>query len=268
MTTLTRGCCLAFAIGLALAARGLAAPVTLPGITHQYSFNEGSGTTTADSVGGINATLKAFGPGNAQWIPGIFGNAILFTNEDALVITDMALSEGAASAFSISFWSRLDSVPNSNDSVTATPQLDNWITYNPTGNTNDDGRRGIGVHDVRALNGPFLGRWENYVVTFDRPSGVLSLYRSGVPRASGVVTLPVLNTRWVFGHNQGENNTNGSWHGALDEIQFYDRVLTASEAAALATIPEPSAFALVMLGAVGLLAYARRKFSRSAGAFG
>jgi hypothetical protein len=259
---IARNCCLAFAVFWLLAGHAQANPVTLPGIAHEYSFNENSGTATADSVGGINASLEAFGPGNTQWIPGAFGNGILFTNENALVITDLPLSEGAASAFSISFWSRLDSVPNLNDSVTATPQLDNWITYNPTGNTNAFGKTGIGVHDVRAAIGPTLGVWENYVVTFDRTSGVLSVYKNGAIKDFGVVSLPVLNTRWVFGHNQGPGNTNGSWHGALDEIQFYDRVLTASDAAALATVPEPGTCIMMAMSLGALLAFARPRKRR------
>ena len=253
-------CCLASIGFWYFAEHAQASPITLSGMTHQYSFNETSGTATADSVvGGINASLEAFGPANTQWIPGAFGNAVLFTNENALVITDLPLSEGAASAFSISFWSRLDSVPNLNDSVTATPQLDNWITYNPTANTNGDGKSGIGVRDVRAAIGPTLGVWENYVVTFDRTSGVLTVYKNGAIRDVGVVSLPVLNTRWVFGHNQGPGNTNGSWHGALDEIQFYSRVLTPSEAALLSTVPEPGTWVMLAMSLGGLLAFARRR---------
>lgn len=258
-TAIARNCFLACIAYGCFAEYALAAPVTLSGITHQYSFNESSGTATADSVGGINASLEAFGPGNTQWIPGAFGNGIRFTNENALVITDLPLAEGAASSFSISFWSRLDSVPNLNDSVTATPQLDNWITYNPTANTNGSGKSGIGVHDVRAAIGPTLGVWENYVVTFDRTSGLLSVYKNGAIKDFGVVSLPVLNTRWVFGHNQDPGNTNGSWHGALDEIQFYNRVLTASDAAALATVPEPGTCMMMAMSLGALLAFKRRR---------
>lgn len=256
---IARNCCLAFIAFWYPAEQARAAPVTLSGITHQYSFDESNGTATADSVGGINASLEAFGPGNTQWIPGAFGNGILFTNENALVITDLPLSEGAASAFSISFWSRLDSVPNLNDSVTATPQLDNLITYNPTANTNALGKSGIGVRDVRAAIGPTLGVWENYVVTFDRDSGNLAVYKNGAIKDFGVVSLPVLNTRWVFGHNQDPGNTNGSWHGALDEIQLYDRVLSASDAAALASVPEPATCVMMAMSLGALLAFARRR---------
>jgi hypothetical protein len=207
------------------------------GLTNEYRLDEGSGTVAADSVVGNQAALQSFGGGNSQWISGMFGAGVKYTNEDAYIITDSPIAASSASQFSVSFWSRLDSRPNSNDSVLVTPRNDNWITWNPTGNTNGAGKRGIGLNSVRAANDPLVGVWENYVVTFDRPSSIVTVYRDGVLSDSGAVALPSLNTRWVFGHNQDSGNTNGSWHGALDEIQIYNRVLTASEANSLASRP-------------------------------
>jgi len=215
-----------------------ASAITLPGITNQYQFDEGAGTNTADSVGGNNATLQAFGGGNSQWITGMFGGAVKFTNEDAYVITNAAIAVSSAPQFSVSLWTRLDSRPNSNDSELATPQGDNWITINPTGNTNGGGKTGVGLGRIRDASGPLLGVWENYVVTYDRPTSAVTVYRDGVISDSGTIpALPLLNTQWVFGHNQGVGNTNGSYHGALDEIQIYNRVLSATDAAALAARP-------------------------------
>lgn len=219
----------------ATAARGEAMVVS--GVTHRYSFDDGVGTTAVDSASGINASLQAFGPGDSQWIGGMFGGAVNFTSESAYVITDAALAAGSANQFSVSFWARRNSQPNSNDSVLVTPRLDNWVTYNPTGNTNGQSKRGIGVKQVRDASPPLLGVWENYVVTFDRPSGSIAVYRDGELSDAGTISLPSLSTQWVFGHNQDAGNTNGSWHGALDEIQFYDRVLAPAEASTLATRP-------------------------------
>jgi hypothetical protein len=216
----------------------LAVSTTLAGITNEYRFDDGSGTIAVDSVGGDQAVLHNFGAGT-PWIVGKFGSGVNYLNENAYVITDSPIAASSASQFSVSFWSRLNSKPNSNDSVLVTPQLDNWVTYNPTGNTNGLGKRGIGVGAIRDPNEPVLGVWENYVITYDRPSSFLSVYRNGVLRDTGDVALPSLNTQWVFGHNQGPDNTNGSWHGALDEIQFYNRVLTVSEIQMLLSDPHP-----------------------------
>lgn len=217
----------------------LADSTTLPGIMHQYQFDDGSGTTAVDSVGGNHAVLHNFGAGNSQWIAGKFGSGVNYTNENAYVITNSPISASTASQFSVSFWSRLNSRPNSNDSVLVTPQADNWVTYNPTGNSNSLGKRGIGIGGIRDLNEPVLGVWENYVITYDRPAGIVSVYRNGVLRDTGDISLNSLNYPWVFGHNQDPGNTNGSWHGALDEIQFYNRVLTVSEIQLLVFDPHP-----------------------------
>jgi hypothetical protein len=214
-----------------------ATAVTLPGITNEYRFDEGTGTIAADSVGGNQASLQLFGGGNAQWINGMFGAGLKYTNDDAYAITTSPIAASSANQFSVSFWSRLDSRPNSNDSELVTPQGDNWITINPTANTNGGGKRGVGIGQVRDANDPFLSVWENYVITYDRPSTTVTVYRDGVISDSGIAALPSLNTKWVFGHNQGLDNTNGSFHGSLDEIQIYNRVLTAGEAATLASRP-------------------------------
>jgi hypothetical protein len=216
----------------------LAASTTLADITNQYRLDDGSGTNAIDSVGGNQAVLHNFGVGTT-WILGKFGSGVNYNNENAYVITDSPISASSATQFSVSFWSRLNSKPNSNDSVLVTPQLDNWITYNPTGNSNGLGKRGIGAGGIRDPNEPIIGVWENYVITYDRPSNFLSVYRNGVLRDAGDVALPSLNTRWVFGHNQDAGNTNGSWHGALDEIQFYNRVLNVSEIQMLLSDPHP-----------------------------
>jgi Concanavalin A-like lectin/glucanases superfamily len=220
------------------AAPALAAPmlpVTLPGMTNEYRLDDGSGTTTVDSVGGDNATLQSFGAGNSEWIDGEFGSAVKYVNQNAYIITNSPIALSAANQFSVSFWSRLDSLPNFNDQVLVTPQQDNWVTMTPNGDS--IGKTGIGIRTVRDVNGPIYGVWENYVVTFDRTSGTAKVYRDGALRDTGTVSLPSLNTQWVFGHNQDPGNTNGSWAGALDEIQFYNRVLTPSDAAALASRP-------------------------------
>ncbi len=214
-----------------------ATTLELSGITDEYRLDDGNGTTAADSAGGIPASLQAFGTGNSQWITGIFGGAVDYTNENAYIITNSPLAAGGANQFSVSFWARLDSIPNSNDSVLMTPQGDNWITFNPSANTNGSGLRGIGIGPVRDANEPLVDVWENYVVTFNRTTSTVTVYRDGVLSNSGTVALPSLTADWVFGHNQGPGNTNGSWHGALDEIQVYNRILSPTEVSQLASRP-------------------------------
>ncbi|HZZ74161.1 MAG TPA: LamG-like jellyroll fold domain-containing protein [Pirellulales bacterium] len=213
------------------------ASAVLPGIVNEYRLDDGSGTIAGDSISGNSANLIAFGSGNSEWIQGFIGGGVTMTNQSAYIITSAPIAVSASNQFSVSFWERVNSVPNSNDSDLITPQGDNWISSNPSGNTNSSGKVGIGIRSVRDANNPLLGIWENYVVTYDRPSGLATVYRDGVLSDSGVISLPALNSNWVFGHNQTPSNANGSFPGSLDEIQIYNRVLSASDAATLASRP-------------------------------
>jgi hypothetical protein len=219
-----------FALGVVAfsSVQAVAGPATLPGLTNEYRFDDGSGTTAVDSIGANNATLSSFSPGNGQWISGMFGGGLKITNASAYTITNAPIP---SNLFSVSFWTRLNANSTSNDSDLLTPLGDNWITYNRSGG------QGIGIGSVRDANAPLQGIWENYVVTVDRAAGNILVYRDGALRASGTVSLPNLNAPWVFGHNQDASNTNGSYDGAFDEIQFYNRVLSASDAASLAARP-------------------------------
>lgn len=205
----------------------LAAPITFSGLTHQYAFDDGTGTAAVDSAGNVNATLRNFPAGNLQWIPGMFGRAVNFTNANSYVITDAAIP---TDLFSVSFWMLSTGAPNNLSSNLLSPQGDNWIHF--------DHGLGVGINVIRDNVRPKTGIWENYVVTVDRAAGAISVYRDGALRASGVLNMPILdNKRWVFGHNSDVSNTNGSFTGALDEIQFYNRILSSSEASELASRP-------------------------------
>src|SRR5687768_11622529 len=76
---------------------------TLPGIMHQFRFDDGSGTAAVDSTGGNHAVLHNFGAGNSQWIAGTFGSGVNYANENAYVITNSPIAAGAVSQFSVSF---------------------------------------------------------------------------------------------------------------------------------------------------------------------
>src|ERR1700674_1239282 len=104
MNLLKTRCCVLSLFCLAPATAG-AVPTTLPGIVDEYRFDDGSGTVAVDSVGDKNASLINFDPGNSQWIAGMFGGGLNFTNPSAYTITNSPIS---SNQFSVSFWSLLN----------------------------------------------------------------------------------------------------------------------------------------------------------------
>jgi hypothetical protein len=74
-----------------------------PGLTgvHAYKFNEGNGSTAADSVGSAHATLT-----NASWAGGVEGGALAFAG-NGQADTGANLVD-TASSYSVSAWAKLD----------------------------------------------------------------------------------------------------------------------------------------------------------------
>ena len=207
-----------------------AQPVTVAGLTYEWSFDDGGGVVADDSADSNDATLQSFAAGNAQWVTGVYGGALNFTSTSSYAITAAPIS---SSQFTISFWSRHNGnlTASDNDSVLFTPQGASWITNNRSGG------KGIGIGNVRDSIEPIPGVWEHYAVAVNRLAGTASVYRDGVLRASGAVSLAALDNKWVFAHEQNPSNNSFSWKGALDEVQLYSSVLSASEIAQLAARP-------------------------------
>ena len=72
----------------------------------KFSFEEGVGNTTADSIGGLSATIN----GGAQWVSGKSGLALSFENGTAEVSVEVSSDYLDDSTFSVEAWIH----PNSN----------------------------------------------------------------------------------------------------------------------------------------------------------
>ena len=97
----------------ALAACGLIAAVPAPagaaggpGPAAHWAFDEGSGTTAADSAGAHPATLL----GGAGWTAGIRGASALATNGTSAYADAGAAPVDVTHSFSVSAWVRLDRI--------------------------------------------------------------------------------------------------------------------------------------------------------------
>jgi hypothetical protein len=84
---------------------------------------------------------------------------------------------------------------------------------------------------------PQLDTWTHLVGVYDRPANKILLYVNGVLRAESA--LPANFDPWHAGGNLkvGRHKCSGvtcdPWSGSIDEVQIYDRVLSAAEATAI-----------------------------------
>jgi len=120
--------------------------------------------------------------------------------------------------------------------------------------------------DLNTIAGFDLRDWHHYVGVYDpaAPSGQrLQFYVDGILRSTGGTLTGAINnsTQPVY---IGFDNAGARWFdGMLDEVAIYDYALSADMIGqhylAAAYTPEPSTLALLSLGALGLLAHARRR---------
>lgn len=249
-----------------------------------YTFDEGSGTTAADTAityepGDVaqNATQNQ---GTIGWTSsGLIGGALDLNGSSSLVVGGDPLN--GTSAMTISLWVNVDDNPGY-DGVFQSRNNENWginIEGGSVANLHIDYRFDNppvgtgGSQGIDSANGSVVaGDWEHVVMTWD-DSGNGSVWLDGalVNSPSGLTTSYVSTTWYV-----GDDNCCGGreLNGQIDDIAVWDEVLSASDIAkifadgtsanpigapAAIAVPEPSS--CTVLAALGLLGLTRRKRS-------
>ncbi len=232
--------------------------VATPPLYH-YEFNEGLGTFASDSSGTNTGVLV--GATNPQWVAGHIGaGALSFsgngvynqTNQSAVqVSSNLVTPLGGTSTFSA--WVKTTQTGSNTHSqapaLTGVDQLGssgdiNWGTLNAAGQigifVGDTG----GVYSTAPIND---GQWHNITMTRNATTGVVQLYVDGVLNGSGsfdvgykaaqFYLIGALTVRNSTGNVVGANYFNGQ----LDDVQIYDRVLSAGEISAMGQAPSAPA---------------------------
>ena len=94
-----------------------------------------------------------------------------------------------------------------------------------------DGAEGI-LARVISVSDPTLNAWHHLVVTYDRASGTGQLYLDGAlmkTQNMGVFTPMMTNDLYVGGTTASSGWGTQSFHGLLDEVRVYGRVISAAE---------------------------------------
>lgn len=195
-------------------------------LSHQWNFDETSGTVAADSAGTNNATLT-----NVSWVAGNTGNATAFNGTDAS--GDAGKIDFGTSNFTVAHWVKVD------DFKDFAGIFNNraGIAYENIGfHTRTDGSGTLkalidfGAESrYLAVTNVVPGTWYHVAVSVDR-AGLMKLYVNGV--LSGQVDISDFSaTSLTHPENVrlGRDQVSNYFNGAIDELRLYNSALSAEE---------------------------------------
>jgi hypothetical protein len=189
------------------------------------------GTTDATVFGGAILTDSLDGHGQALALDG----------DDDRASANVA-NLYTASSYTVSAWVRMDEAPGAYASVVAADGTDGrsafFLQYK---NVDAEGGRGWamslpGGPRAIALGEASLGQWYQLTGVRDAEAGTLSIYVDGELAASEETAAAFTTTGNVtIGSGEWGGNAVDFIHGAVDQVRVFDRALTATEVADLAT---------------------------------
>ena len=202
-------------------------------------FEEGSGTTAADSSGNNNNGTLTNSP---TWTTdsAVGDHALDFTgdavNSNATVQIPDDPSLNFNNDFSIAFWYKASTAQADGTRIVGSHDGSEGfnIYANADGSLNfflDDGAT---THTISAVGGFATdGDWHHVTATFEEDDEVMRIFVDGNVAASG--SQPALGTITINAPITvgGENATNSDYEGLLDDFRVYERELVASDIAEL-----------------------------------
>ncbi|HUS73131.1 MAG TPA: LamG-like jellyroll fold domain-containing protein [Sedimentisphaerales bacterium] len=212
-----------------------------------WMFDEGSGTTAADSSGNNNhGTITG-----AEWVAGQVGGALKFNGAEYVEVPPAAWSS-VEKQVTIAFWVYGDpdaqpqacscfgayqdpAVENSRVAHCHLP-WSNGNVYFDTGGTAD----GYDRISKAATPAEYKGSWQHWTFTKDADTGEQSIYLNGVlwHSGSGLTRTMTGVTAFTIGSNSmGAENFN--YAGLMDDFRLYDRALSEGEIAWLGGVTKP-----------------------------
>ncbi|KDN22343.1 LamG-like jellyroll fold domain-containing protein [Amycolatopsis rifamycinica] len=227
---------LALCAAVPIAAAPAAVADTDAALAGHWTFDDGSGTTAADTAGSHPATLT----GGAGWGPGIRGGALTTDGVNGFADAGAPVLDTTKS-FSVSSWVKLDRTSGFQTFVSVDgTQVSNFFLQ-----FRDDSRRfaftrlaGDAPADgvVASANfDPVVGQWYQLTGVYDSAASTLSLYVDGTRQVT--VAAP---TAWagtghlVIGRGKYGGNPVDFVDGSIDDVRAYSGALTAADAARLA----------------------------------
>ncbi|HYG74204.1 MAG TPA: LamG-like jellyroll fold domain-containing protein [Planctomycetota bacterium] len=209
----------------------------------QWSLDEGSGTSAADSSGnGNHGTLQ----NGATWAPGLIGNAISLSGTNSQhVLVPSSASLTPTLGWTLAAWVKTSGVAADQAIIERYNDQSGQSGY--ALRINEFGRLmtfvliGTSHDNVQGTTVLQAGRWYHVAATFDAQTDELKCYVDGVLDGSATSTksLPSSNAPLRIG-GRG-NDGNHSFKGLIDDARVFNRALSAAKIRALMPPIAPTA---------------------------
>ncbi len=251
--------CCVFILGLVGAGK---AQEVDPNLVAWWKLDEASGSTAADSAGIYNGTLR----GGPTWAKGIVDGALRFDGDnDCVEIGNYPVFNSPRGSFSVTLWANIGSwssdwmhsmIGNRSDGVGwCLRKFGSWwstqypaVYTHPTDalcfTTRGVGHALDGVEDTPTNTVPPLNEWIHIACIYDNVNNKKYIYFNGVEDAAwdtnpGTVTAATQKFYIGARANAGNTAPEALFLGMLDDVRFYNDVLTIKEITTLAT-PGPT----------------------------
>lgn len=215
------------------------APTVTAGLAARYALDENTGTETRDTSGKI--TNAAAIKGKADWKPGKIGSALNFDGGTSVEIGD-GLKWERADKFSYGAWV----YPTSMDAMAVLSRMNDGDSFRGYDLYLSGGRAFVHlIHkwDTNAIRvntkSTFeINQWHHLFVTYDglsKAKGV-HIYIDGKPAKLDITHDALTDTiQTTVPTMIGRRANSAPFKGLIDDVRAYDRELTSTEVAALAS---------------------------------
>ena len=205
-----------------------------------FPFNQTSGLSTEEAGGGATASLVGFTNDPAQWVAGKFNRALQFDGITNEVVINGFTGISGTNARTVCAWVKTAETNNSMGIVSwgDLPSGEKWSllvqnTTVPLGSL----RVEIGYGNTVGSTPVNDGQWHHVACVLDSlpapQSTDIKLYVDGQPDAISGGALAAINTAALNDVLIGCDLQGRFFNGVLDEVQVYNRALSAAEIAAL-----------------------------------
>jgi hypothetical protein len=218
-------------------------------LVHNWSLDEGAGTTSGDAAGARQVTMA----GGAAFAPGRVGNSVKFDGVDDVAATT-GVDVRTDASFSVSAWVRLEGSECDTD---VTPRCLVSAVSQDGGGTrpsskfrlghveDDQGHDGNWVFEMAEEDGTVteaafevvpgqLNSWVHLTGTYDATAKAIYLYVNGVRKDDGTLLGTWQATGGLqIGRGWEGGAPSGFWKGSVDDVRMYGGALTADRVSAL-----------------------------------